>query len=205
MITVTMLIYTISLKFQSPPRMMIHNQCSNTELASPVYFGNGVTCPKLSDQQIDIGTATKICFVISTDRDDFEGALLFELQRYFDTHYDMDESTTETDKREEKCIQMLVAWKVEDSKLFARLALVEHATEFIWNENKLEKLYYENCGWLKKHVNTTSSTWIIDDSTVLKTTFRVRDFEGKFDISISISEEENDGYAMRPIWVDTER
>jgi hypothetical protein len=78
--------------------------------------------------------------------------------------------------------------------------LVEHAKEFTWNEDKLKKLYDANQGWLKKYDKTVSY-----DNMALKTTFKVEDLEGIFELSISISEEEGNMHAMRPLCIDFER
>jgi hypothetical protein len=125
-VVVIMLMYAASLELQLPARMTIHNQCSNIELVSPVYFGNGTIYPKLTNQQIDIGTAMNASFEIYATQDNFERALLYKLQRYSGSQYNMDTSIAETNKNEAKCAQMLVAWKVEDSRLFAYVVLVEN-------------------------------------------------------------------------------
>jgi hypothetical protein len=202
-----MLIYTVSLKLQLPPRVIIHNQCSKINLVSPIYFGNGAVCPKLSYQQIDINAKTRVCFEINATQDDFEGALLYKLQRHVksDNRRNMNILTTEINENDAKCIQMLVAWKVEDSKFFVLLALIEHAKKFTWDGDELKKLYYKNRLWLKRYVSTTLDIWSMDNNMALKTTFRVRDLQGDSDLSISISERENNGYAVRPIWINTER
>jgi hypothetical protein len=206
-LAVTMLIYTVSFKFQLPPRMIIHNQCSKINLVSPIYFGNGAVCPKLSDQQIDVNAKTRVCFEINATQDDFEGALLYKVQRHVksDDQHNMNILTTEINENDAKCIQMLTAWKVEDFRLSVLLALIEHTKKFTWNRVKLKKLYYENRRWLKRYVSTTLDTWSMDNNVALKTTFKVRYLEGNFYLSISISEGENDGYAVRPIWTNTER
>jgi hypothetical protein len=64
MIIFIMLIYAVSLIFQLPAYITIHNQCLN-KLVSPVYFCNGIVCSKLSDQQIDIGTKMRASFKIN--------------------------------------------------------------------------------------------------------------------------------------------
>jgi hypothetical protein len=207
MIVVIMLMHTVSLALQLPSCVNILNLCPNVKLSSPVYFGNGATCPKLSDQTIDISTKMKIYFEIYVTQDDFEGALLYKLQRYveYDDQYNIDTSATETNRDGSKCVQMLVAWKMKDYKLFLHVALVEHAKEFTWNESELKNLYDKNCDWLKEYNDTISDIWFIDDNMVLKTTSNVRDLKGNFRLSISISEEERDEYAMRPLYVDLER
>jgi hypothetical protein len=206
-IAVTMLIYTVSLKFQLPPRMIIHNQCSKINLVSPTYFGNGAICPELFGQQIDINAETRVCFEINATQDDFEGALLYELQRHVksDDQHNMNILTTEINENDAKCIRMLAAWKVEGFRLSVLLALIEHTKELTWNRVKLKKLYYENRRWLKRYVSTTLDTWSMDNNMALKTTFKVRYLKGKFYLSIFISEEENGGYAVRPLWINTER
>jgi hypothetical protein len=207
MIVVTMLMYTVSLKLQLLPCVTIHNQCSNIKLISPVYFGNDAVCPKLSDQPIDISTRMKVCFEINAAQNDFEGALLYKLQRYveFDGEFNMDTSTIETNKNQAMHIYMLSAWKVKDSRLFVYVTFVEHTKEFIWNEEKLKKLYDKNFGWFKEYKRTASNTWLIDDNMALKTTFKAREFEKNFELSISISEEERNDYAMRPFCINLER
>jgi hypothetical protein len=183
----------------------IINLCTNTKLTSPIYFGDGVVCPKLSGQQIDIGTKMNASFEINAIQDNFEGALLFKLQRYSDNQCNMDTSTTETNKNESMDIHMLAAWKVKDSKPFAYVTLVEHTREFAWNEDKLKKLYYENLGWFKEYDDTISDTRLIDNNMVLRITFSARDLERTPELSISISEEEKSSYTMKPFRINLER
>jgi hypothetical protein len=131
--------------------------------------------------------------------------LLYKLQRYVesDDQRNMDTLTTDTNKATQ--VYMLAAWKVKDSKPFVHVALVEHAKEFTWNGDKLKELYDKNCGWFKKHDNTSSSTWLVDDNNMILTTFRVRVLKENFELSISISEEKRDDNAMRPLYVDLKR
>jgi hypothetical protein len=185
--------------------VVIHNQRSNTELISPVYFSNGAVCPKLSDQQIDSNIATKIRFEVNTTQDEFEGALLYKLRRNLHDQYSMDTLITETNRNDTTHVYMFVAWKMKDSIPFLCVVLVECAKEFIWDENKLKKLHDKNCDRLKKFDDTISDTWIVDDNMILKATFGVRDLKGNFELSMSISEEERDNYAMRPLWIDLTR
>jgi hypothetical protein len=204
MIINTILIYTISLELQLPSCMIIHNQCLNIELVSPIYFGNGVVCPRLSGRQVNIGTTMRVCFEISTTQDDFEGALLYKLQKYSDNQYNIGALVTENNKYDATYVYMLAAWKVVDTKSFARIVLVEHTKEFTWDEDKLKRLYDKHCGWLKEYDHTISDTWLVNDSVTLKTSFEIRVLKGNFELSISISEEKDD-YAIRPLFVDLER
>jgi hypothetical protein len=199
-----MLMYTVSLELQMPSCVTIHNQCLNTKLVSPIYFGNDTICLKLSNQQIDIGAKMSVSFEIKTAQDDFEGALLYKLQRHPDSQYDMDTSTTETNKNEAMDVHMLVAWKVKNSKLFAYVTLVEHTKEFTWNEDKLKKLYDKNHDHLKEYGSTISDAWLMNDDMVLKTTFSANDLKGNLKLGISTSEAK-DNYAIRPSYINLER
>jgi hypothetical protein len=203
MIAVIMLMRTISPTPRLPSSVTIHNQCSYTELISPIYFGNGAICPKLSGQQMDVNTKMSVCFDIYIIQDDFESALLLELQRYFDSQYSMDTLTTETN--ETIHVYMLVAWKVKDSKFFVYVALIEHNKELTWSEDKLKKLYNENCNRLMECNDTMLDTWLVGDNIALKTTFSARNLKGALELNISISEEKRNDYAIRPLRVDLEK
>jgi hypothetical protein len=206
MMVVIMLMYTASLDLQLPACVTIQNQFPNIKLVSPVCFGNNAACPKLSDQRIDIDTGMYVSFEIYATQDDFEGALLYKLQRNIgsDDQRNTDTLSTETNKNETKCVQMFAAWKVKDSNPFLYVVLIEHAKEFIWNENELRILYNKNHNRLKKYDGTRSDIWLIDDNITLKVSFEVRGLKGNFELSISISEEEGYDY-MRPLCVDLER
>jgi hypothetical protein len=205
MIIVIMLIYVVSLDLQLPSCITIHNQCLNTKLVSPVYFGNGTVCSKLSGQEINIDAAMKACFEINATQDVFEGALLYRLQKYSDGQYNMDTSTTETNENEKTHVYMLASWRVKGYEHSTHIVLIKYTKEFAWNEDKLRKFYRENCGWLKEYDSTTSYTWLMDDNMVLKTSFKLRGTNEQFELSIFISEEEKDDYTMRPLCVDPER
>jgi hypothetical protein len=202
MIVIITLIYTVSLAPQLPSYATIHNQCSKTKLVSPVHFVNGAVCPKLSNQQIDIDTAMNVNFEIYATRDNFEGALIYKVQIYASSQHNM--NTSETDDNKAKHVYMLVAWKMKDSKSFVYVVLVEHAKKFIWNEDKLKRFYYENHNRFKEYDDIISDTWFMNDTT-LKTSFRVEGMNGNFELIISISEEERDDYAMKPLCIDLKR
>jgi hypothetical protein len=207
MINITVLMCTVSLDLQLPACVIIHNQCLNTKLVSPIYFGNGAVCPKLSDQQIDIDAKMNASFEIYATQDDFESALLYKLQRYSKPNIQSDTNTltTETNENKAKCVQIFIAWKMKESKPFIYAVLVEHIKEFIWNEDELRKLYDRSCGWLKEYDSTISDTWFIDDNMILETSFKVRGSKGNFELSIFIAEEEENYYAMRPLCINPKR
>jgi hypothetical protein len=204
MIAINMLIHIVSLEFQLPACITIHNQCSNTKLVSPIYFSNDAVGSKLFSQQIDIGTEVRTNFEINTIKNKFEGVLLFKLERYFDDQDNIDTSTTKANKGKATHVHIIVAWKVKNAKTFAYIALVENAKVFIWNEDKLKKLYYENHDWFKEYNDTISDTWLVNNM-VLKTTFSARDLKGIIELNVSISEGKKSDYAMRPFRIHPER
>jgi hypothetical protein len=203
MIAITILMYTVSLEPQLLLCVTIHNRCLDTELVPSAYFGNGVVCPKLFIQRIGIGTEVRTSFEISADQDAFMGALLYELQRNSDqTHKGILTSKAAT---KSTCIQMLVVWKMKCSIPSGRVVLLENVRGIEWNEENLKRLYDKNYDRLEGYDNPTSDAWFIDDNTVLKATFKVSKSKGVSEISISISEEEENNYAIRPLWFEEER
>jgi hypothetical protein len=202
-----MLIYAVSFILQLPSCITIHNQCSNTTLAAPVYFCNGAMSPKLFDRKIGIGTEAKTSFKIDTIKNKFEGVLLFKLKKHVesDSQQNIDTSSAETAENDAMHIHMLVICEVKDAKSFVYVALVDDTKVFTWDEDKLKKLYNKNCGWLKKYNDTMSNIWLVDDNTTLKMTFNVKNSRKDFELSITISEEERTDYAVRPLFVDLER
>jgi hypothetical protein len=206
-IIVITLIYVVSFEFELPAYITIRNQCLNTVLAPPVYFGNGAVCSKLPNQQIGINTGVRIRFEINTIKNKFEGVLLFKLKKRVvsDGQHNIDTSATEADKNEATHVHMLVIWEVKDAKSFAYVALVEHAEAFTWDKNRLKQLYDKNHGWLKKYNDITLVTWFMNNNMALKTKFNVGDLRGNPELSISISEEKKNNYAMRPFCINLER
>jgi hypothetical protein len=195
--------YVVSLKLRLPSCVTIHNQCSNIKLISPVYFGNGALCPKLSDQQIGIGTEMSACFEINSIQNNFEGALLYELQRYSARpHKDIVTAKAVTKSTP---IHMLVIWKMKGSEPFGHIMLLKNIRGFKWNEEKLRKFCNKNYDRLKGYGNTTLVTWLIDDSMVLKTVLEIRKLKENFELNIYISEEEEVNYTIRPFWIDKKR
>jgi hypothetical protein len=202
-----MLIYAVSFEFQLPACIVVHNHCLNTMLAAPVYFSNGAVCPELFNQKIDIDAKMRIGFKIDAIENKSECALLFKLEGTdeSDDQHSIDTSATETDENEATHVHMLVVWEVKDAKPFAYVVLVEHTKEFNWDEDKLNKLYYENHDRLKKHNDTISNTWFMDDNMILKTKFKVKDSKGNPKLSIYISEGKENAYAKRPFCINLKR
>jgi hypothetical protein len=200
MIVITMLIHIVSLEFQLPARMIIHNQCSDIKLISPIYFGSGVVCPKLPNQQMGIGTKMSACFEINATQDEFECALLYELQRY--SGWPHKGTVTTKGATKPARIQMLIIWKMKSFTPFAYVMLLKNIKGFKWNEEKLKKFYDKNFDRLEGYDETVSYRWSIDNKTVLKTVFGVGNSKSIPELNIVIFEEEKCDYAIRPLCVN---
>jgi hypothetical protein len=205
MIIVIMLIYNVSLTLRLPLCMNIHNQCSNTKLVLPVYFGNGTVHLKLSGRQIDTSTKMNASLGINATQNNFKGVLLFKLQIYSDSQHNVNTSTKKANKEKEKYVYMLVVCKMKNSNPFAYAALIEYTEEYIWSENELKKLYDQNHDQFKKYNGATSGTWLMSNNMILKTSLNVIYSKRKFELGISISEEKKRDYAMRPFRINLKR
>jgi hypothetical protein len=192
-----MLTYTVSLDLHLPSYITIHNQCSSIELVSPVFFGDGVICPKLFSQRVGIDTKMKAHFEIYATQDNFEGAFLFKLQR-FSEWYNMYTSMNEAEH-----IYMLIAWKMKGDELSAYVALVKHTKAFTWDKDKLRKLYNKNRNWLEKYDGGIFNTWLVDNM-VLTTLFGARVLKRILELEIHISRG-RDNLGINSLFIDTER
>jgi hypothetical protein len=199
-IGIIVLIYSVSFKLQLPASIAIHNQCSKTELISPVYFGNDSVFLELSSQQIDVKTTMRPYFEVNATQDEFVRVLLYKLQKH--SSWPHEDISTAMTAAEPTCIYMLIVWKIKDSMHLMHVALLESIRKFKWNEENLKKFYDKNSNRLKGYNDSTLIAWAIDNSTVLITKFQVKKIP---ELSISISEERKGGYAIKPLWIDEER
>jgi hypothetical protein len=196
-----MLIYTARLSIQPSVKLNIHNRCLNVDLVSPTYItGNGLECCRSPGYRVYAENIMKSAFIIDESDDMPYGVLIYRLQR-MQSH-----ESDEADKDTSSATHLLVVWRISKSKkLYTYVTLVEHAKAFIWNRDKLNKLYHEGYDRLKERTDITSDTWLVDNNMTLKMTFCARDLEGNPELSISISEEEKGDYIMRPLLIDPER
>jgi hypothetical protein len=102
-------------------------------------------------------------------------------------------------------IHILVIWKVNYSRSSVHIVLLKNIKGFKWNEEKLKKFYNKNYDRLVRYDDSTLYKWLLDDMMILKTAFEVMYFKRNFELSISISEEKKNVYAIRPLCVDEKR
>jgi hypothetical protein len=179
----TVLIYTISLSMQPTFKLVIHNQCLNVDLVSPVYVtSDGLECHRPPTYKVYTEDIMRSAFINNLSNASY-GVLIYELQTR------LPRRSTETGEDTLNDVDLLVIWKLPESKeLRADVLLVKHTKEFTWNEDKLRQLYYENRSRLKGCNGTTSNTWFMDDNMSLRTTFRAKDLKGNPELSIFIFE-----------------
>jgi hypothetical protein len=194
------LIYPLSLSIPLSLELNIHNQCSNVGLMSPMYItGYGLESHRPPCYKVYVGDTMRSRFIIKSYLWSY-GVLIYRLQKR------QSYESTETDEDISNAICLLVAWRISESnELYADVLLLEHAKDFIWNEDKLNKLYYENDGRLKEYNGTISESWFMDDNMALRTILNARDLKGAPELSIFIFEEKKSNYVMRPFCINLKR
>jgi hypothetical protein len=137
MLILYVLICVASLALRSPVLLNIYNRYQDINLISPVYFVHGKRWNVAPGQEVDIFHVDQNRLEFDSGQEIQEGVLVYTIQR---KHAGSDEFIQD----ESKNIQLLVAWQVDHTKgLDARALLIEHGNEFIWDEDKLKKLYQE--------------------------------------------------------------
>jgi hypothetical protein len=195
------LMYTVRLPIPRSVKLNIHNQCLNVDLISPAYAtSDGLECHRAPAYKVCAGDIMKSAFIINKSNHVSYGVLIYRLQRK-QAH-----ESTETSEDTSSISRLLVFWVISKfNELYADVLLVEHAKEFVWNEDDLRELYDKNYHQLKEYDDIIPATWLMDDHMILKTSFKTENLEENFDLSISIYEEEKYDCAMRPIRISTKR
>jgi hypothetical protein len=190
------LTYVISLTLQSPISLNIHHQYKNISLISPIYFIHGGRWDVIPNSEIDVDAVMRNHIELDSDQDIIEGALIYNIQR---RHVESDKPT----QNESKYIQLLVAWRVEHTKvLHVRTLLVEHDNELDWDEDKLRRLHQKHWHSLNTLVSPIETNWLLDDTTVLAMTIKVMNGDYRWDVFISEGIKNN---VKRPFWINAKR
>jgi hypothetical protein len=177
------LIYAVRLTIRPSIKLIIHNQCLNVGLVSPIYItGNKIECHRPPKSKVCAGDRMKSSFTIKSD-DKSYGVLIYKLQEK------QKHESTEISKDTSNNVHLLVVWCIlESDELYADVLLVEYDKGFTWNEDKLNKLHHENHDRLKKYDNTASYICFMNNNMALKTTFNVKYLKGTHELNISITE-----------------
>jgi hypothetical protein len=76
-----MLMCAVSLTLYKTMVMTVHNQYSDIELASPVYFCNRGTCYEYHVERTDNSAMIKLDLKFDLDQDELEGILIYEVRK----------------------------------------------------------------------------------------------------------------------------
>jgi hypothetical protein len=181
-----MLIYIVSLTFQSVMNVTVNNQCSNIELVSPVHFIKNAIYHVQFPQRVEPNRIMRANIMIGIDRDMFGGALLYHLRRKVNASI----ST-----------QLLVIWGLRHDSIYSHVWLIEHESTLFWDKDKLRRLYDVYNSQYGAYSTIYRGKWLLDDDTKLETKYvsSHRDFE------IIISKSERILYPITPLWIDPNR
>jgi hypothetical protein len=180
--------------------VFIHNQCSDFELVSPVYFGHNAIWVKSPDQKVDANMVTVASLGRDVVENEFSSALIYKLQRK--NIESNDTSNMDNTKDTSTNIQLLIMWGSDiRCEIYLHVLLIKHSNEITWDEDKLKKLHsmHHNLlkkGWVVRH------TWLLDGVTVLKTMLRWK-YKG-YMIEVIISEWTREEDSKEPLWVPSD-
>jgi hypothetical protein len=179
--------------------VLVHNRCSNFELVSPAYFGRDAIWIRFPDQKVDANAITRASFGRNIEKDDFESALIYKIQRKCRKSNNQSGADNTFTEDASTSLQLLVIWRFSRFKFSARVLLIKHSNAITWNEDTLEKLYSMYLGLLRDK-RDIKDIWLLDDTTVLTTTSKWKGFVD-YATKITISEGTREDNAMGPLGV----
>jgi hypothetical protein len=116
--------------------LLIHNQCPDIELISPVYAGNGPICHLSPNWRVDINSTMQAGFNIHSSWKVPISILMYELKNTKQFNKDAISIEDET-----TCTRLVMIWEVNSSKEFCVVScLIENDKGHIWDRNNLVKL-----------------------------------------------------------------
>jgi hypothetical protein len=203
-----MLMCIVSLTLRGVMDVAVHNQYSDIELVSPVYFCNRGIYNEYPVEKTDGIVMMKIDFSFGLDKLP-GGILMYEVQRKGNTESDyrsnIDTTFAETVGNTSKMMRFLVIWKIEHSgEPRVHIVLVEHDNELEWDEDKLAKLYDKANDQSSRHYNPSRYTWLVSANTVLEATYEAVQKEG-LELKVVISKGIKDWNTRQALWIDPER
>jgi hypothetical protein len=102
----------------SKVKLVIHHQFPGIELISPEYYEEGATCYLSPDWRVTVGSTTKAGFDIDSKNESI-GTLLYKIQR----------KNTNQSGGKETWIQLIINWKVSNSKEFCVISRLIKCTK----------------------------------------------------------------------------
>jgi hypothetical protein len=201
------LMYTVSLVLCNTRIITVHNQYPDIELVSPVYSCNCGTYYEYPFKRMGDSTMMKIDLRFDLEQDESSGILMYEVRRKRNINpnhqSNVDPIFTEAIEEALKMIRLLITWKIKRSEgPEIKILLVEYS-ESVLNEDKLAQLYDKVNNMHFTSYNFYGDTWLVYDSTTLKTEYHVMQEKG-LESRIIVSEGFVDQDTIRPIWIDPE-
>jgi hypothetical protein len=197
LLILVMLIYIASLSIKPSARLNIYSQCLNVDLVSPIYVtDSGLECYRPPDYKVYAGDAMKSGFIIDRLDNASGGVLICKLQRK------QSPESTGIDRDASNVAQLLVVWRISESnELCADVLLIEHNKRL--DEDNLRKLYHKNIGQFRLRHDFAAEIWLLNNNTVLRTTFEIKN-EDKL-LNITIFELARHKYARTPAYITPKR
>jgi hypothetical protein len=184
-------------------KLIVHNQCPDIELISPVYASNGATCYLSSDQRADVGSKMQADFSIHPGHKEAIGILMYKLERK-STYQSNDNIIPSED--ELSCTQLVMIWKVYKSgKFHVYSAPIEHDRCRVWDRDSMMKLAesYELFDVIHSPVK---HTWLThNNNALLMTSLDVIRKEECYKLEMTISEGNIKDYTWKPRYIGLNR
>jgi hypothetical protein len=174
----------------------ICNLYPDIELTSLVYFSDCTACHVSPDQQIDTDSTMVASFGIGSEQYYFKGALLYKLQRKHSSRVSIKETAAS--------MYLLVVWDIGWYVYGFYVRLIECTNDFTWDENKLWALHDQYKYEFRKTYKDSIITWLMNDSTLMKTKFDVI-YGSDYKLDIIISEGTLKHDTKEPIQFDLKR
>jgi hypothetical protein len=197
---------TASLTLLGAMDVTVHNQYSDIELVSPVYFYNCEMYNEYPVERTDVGAMMKTSFRFGFDQDKPGGILMYEIQRKGNIKSDhqpgTDTTPAEAVEDTSKMMRLSMAWKIgRFGELSVHVLLVEHDNGLVLDEDRLALLYDKINEMPSGH---NLSRWLICDDIVLVATYKAVQ-KGDLELKINISKGTKDKYTKSALWIDSER
>jgi hypothetical protein len=204
-----MLMYAISLILHTTMAMTIHNQCSDIELTSPMYFCSHGTHYEQPVERTCVGTTMKIGFRFDPNRDEFGGILVYEMQKKeimrSDHQSSIDAIYAKTIEETSKAMRLLVTWKIKRFGEFkVDIVLVEYDNKSVMSKDRLAQLYDKIDVMPFNHDPPYNCTWLVSDNAVLTVTYEIMRKES-LELKVTMSKGIKNLNIIRPMWIDSTR
>jgi hypothetical protein len=184
----------------SKVNLVLHHQCPGVELVSPVHGSAGATCYLISGQRVNAGYTAQASFNINSSWKESTGILMYELKNTRKVN-----ENTISNRDEARCIQLVIIWKINDSKGFRVFSdMMEYGKRCVWDSNRLTRLVIWYPTFNIQHF-TIERTYLVHDNVVLMTRMNVA-YEGEcYKLEMIISEGSINNVTWRPCYIDVDR